>query len=144
MNITLLENAGASLAKIHTLEAMITDVDGLRSRGIPVVGTRNNSVHSDPTFRAVLELERLREKLIAEKEQATQEYLAAESEWETVPDDEMRIILYWRYLRKLPWHEVAEKLGSGYSSDTVKQRHSRYVRRLKRAACDQRGYGNEL
>ena len=132
MNISLLENAGVSLAKVRTIEAMIADVDGLYCRGLSVVGSRNNGSHADPTFRAVTELERLREKLLTEKEQAAQDYLAAEMELKTVSDNEMRIILYWRHLRHLPWHEVAEKLGPGNSSDMVKQRYCRYVRRLKR------------
>ena len=132
MNISLLENARISLAKVRALEAMIADVDGLRGRGISAAVGRNTGAHSDPTHRAVLELEQLREKLFAAKEQAAQDYLVAETELKTVPDDEMRIILYWRHLQKLSWHDVADKLGPGYSSDTVKQRHSRYARSLKR------------
>jgi len=132
MNIALLENAGASLAKVRAIEAMIADVDGLRGMGIPTV-SKNKGAHSDPTFRAVMELERLREKLFAEKEQAAKNYLAAEKELEAVPNAEMRAILYWRHFRSLPWHEVAEKLGPGISSDMVKQRYSRYARSLNRA-----------
>ena len=110
MNMALLGNAVVSLAKVRAIEAMIADIDGLHGCGIPAA-SRNNGGHSDPTFRAVMELERLREKLLVEEVLALQDYRAAVVELETVPDDEMRIILYCATCKNCPGMKSRKSLA---------------------------------
>lgn len=132
IDITLIETAGNSLSTVHYLESMIANIDGLCGNGISTAGNRKNGSHSDPTFQTALKLERLRKELLAESKIAARNFIAAEEELKTVDDLELRKILYYRHLMNLSWHEVAKELGSGNTSDMVKQKHSRFVRRLKR------------
>jgi len=133
MDIRILENAGTSLARVRTLEAQIADIDSLCGHSITVVGNKNSGDYSDPTPKAMLKLERLREKLLIEKEQAAQDYIAAETELKNIPDEETRRILYWRYIKRYTWNEISAALGPGNTADMLKQRHSRFIRREKRA-----------
>ena len=129
--ITTLETAREALSKVSAINMMIADIDGLCGHGIPYASSRKSGGHSDPTSQAFERLSKLREQLKTANEKAVTLYNIAMEELESLPDEDVRRILFLRHLKKLKWHEIAQQFGVGYSADMLKQKHSRFRRGLQ-------------
>ena len=131
MNISLLENARAAMADVKTLEIMLRDVNYLRGSSTVHRARSNNGSYGDPTFETVQRLDKLSQKLIAAKEEASHAYEVAADELERIRshDSEMHTIFFLRYMKHYTWQKIADHFGVSYTGDAVKQRHNRYLRK---------------
>lgn len=48
---------------------------------------------------------------------------------DSIDDSLTRQIMTLRYVELLPWQQVADRIGGGNTEDSVKQTHSRFLRR---------------
>lgn len=48
---------------------------------------------------------------------------------ECVADGQVRLILSLRYVNGLGWRQIADSLGNGYTADTIRKAHDRYLAR---------------
>ena len=117
---------------LRTIKDMLADADWLGGgSSVPQITKGSAGGRADPTAKAAQRLMDMRKKLEASRAEALTTYNAAITALRRIPDSDMQRILYLRHLKKLTWHEIAVKFGTGYTSDKLKQRYSRYCRGLQ-------------
>lgn len=110
--------------KLDRLESQSL-IKGQQITGMPAGGSRTTSKVEEQ----VLKREEIREhiqKLIARaamEEARLMEYLKG------VEDTFVRQIIVYRFMDLMPWSKVAQKMGAGYTSDSVRMAVDRYLKK---------------
>lgn len=110
--------------KLDRLESQSL-IKGQQITGMPAGGGRTTSKVEEQ----VMKREEIREniqKLIARaarEEARLMEYLKG------VEDTFVRQIIVYRFMDLMPWNKVAQKMGAGYTSDSVRMAVDRYLKK---------------
>ena len=129
--IQMLQNAHTASVTLQTTRDMLADAAWLGGgSGTPYVSRKSAGTYSDPTAKSVERLMHLRQKLESTQTNAISMYDAAIAELKRIPDGTIQKILYLRHYKNLKWHDITAIFGTGYTSDMLKQRYSRFCRKL--------------
>ena len=130
MDITYFKQANKAYAEVQMLECMIDDVDSISKTSNYASINKFNNIISDSTFNAVEKLDSLKSKLESARLNMIDKYNNVLTTINSMEDKQIGCILFWRHVKGCKWNAVAQKLGSGYTADSVKMQHSRYVKSL--------------
>ena len=120
----------ARIAKVEERIAELEQEDGLGSLNMD--GMPHGTTPGDPVARMAIARASLHEQLkklradLKEKEQEIREYI------ESIEDQEVKLIIEWRFIDLLDWHEIAGNLeemkGKNVDRSTPRKKMQKYLR----------------
>ncbi len=112
--------------QLRIIHESLTSVTAIYGEKIGSAGSRNVHSMSDKICTA-LDIERELTEAV-EKQIAIQSYII--SAINEIPDIECRAVLHWRYVKQLPWNEVAKKLHM--TEDGIYKKHRKAIAELEK------------
>ena len=120
----------ARIAKVEERIAELEQEDGLGSLNMD--GMPHGTTPGDPVARMAIARASLHEQLkklradLKEKEQEIREYI------ESIDDQEVKLIIEWRFIDLLDWYEIAGRLeemkGKSVDRSTPRKKMQKYLR----------------
>lgn len=120
----------ARIAKVEERIAELEQEDGLGSLNMD--GMPHGTTPGDPVARMAIARASLHEQLkklradLKEKEREIREYI------ESIEDQEVKLIIEWRFIDLLDWHEIAGNLeemkGKNVDRSTPRKKMQKYLR----------------
>ena len=107
--------------RIEELEALATSCAG------QITGMPRASGITDMLANYTVEIADLRALLELNLQKCFYELNRLNRYIESVDDGQMRMILTLRHVNGLSWQQVAESVGEGYSADTIRKAHDRFL-----------------
>ena len=126
----------ARIAKVEEQLAEMEQEDGLGS--VNMDGMPHGTTPGDPVARMAIARAAIREHLerlyadLKEKEREIREYI------DSVDNEEMRLIIEWRFIDLLDWYEIAGRLedmtGKNVDRSTPGKKMRKYLKEHKKSA----------
>lgn len=117
-------------AEIEVQKELILEFEALATSCTALItgGNRSNT-NSDKVGRFTAKLADAKHKLETMLESYVDEYMRINEKLTEIEDRRVRAILLLRFVKGLPWVQVAGRIGPGYTPDSVKQTTSRFLNR---------------
>ena len=130
MNTNALTNLSKTKQQIRMYQDMLKEMDGIGSYcfgEIRLLGG-SGSHSSDKMLNLMARRDSVRMKIESAYSQYLEQMERAKHMLDSIEDETIRTIFYYRYSKDCSWAEVAKRVGGKATADSVKKAHERYLK----------------
>lgn len=130
MNLSALTNLNKTKQQIRVYRDMLRDMESIGSyccnevRLLSGCGARSN----DKMLNLIARRDAVRMKIESTYNRYLDQVEKAKLTLDSIEDETIRTIFYYRYAKDCSWSDVAKMVGGKATADSVKKAHERYVK----------------